>query len=182
MNSLVKSSFVLLALTSVAYAAPADPNHVPSIKDLLYPAINFAVLAGFVIWKFKKPLKDMFDKNADDVVSMMNSAEAKAKDAKAKLATLEAKLAGIENEISKIQADYHADLASFTSNQTEETKNLIARSKRDSEAKLSGEKKNLVESLNEELLDAVIAKTKTTINANANLKANATKNIVSELR
>ena len=182
MKALAKYSFMFIALTTTALAAGDGAHHEPSIKDLMYPAINFAVLAGFLIWKMKKPLSEMFTKQASEVESLMNSAAQKNKDAEERLKTLTAKMSNLNAELTKIQSDYESDVANFTTSTSAETQATIARTQRDLVSKLEGEKNELVEKLNEELLNSVIAKTKQTINGNADMKNRATSKIVAELR
>lgn len=182
MKSLAKYSFILMSLSSTVMAAGNGAHHEPSVKDLMYPAINFTLLVGFAIWKLKGPLKSMFDKQADNIVSMMNSAEERNKDATAKLNALETKLSTLDQEVAKIASDYKLDVTNFAVNQEKERIAIVERTIRDNKNKIEGEQKSLIEELNSDLLDSVIAKTKQTINANASLKATATKNIVSELR
>jgi F-type H+-transporting ATPase subunit b len=182
MKALAKYSFMFIALTATAVAAESGAHHEPSIKDLMYPAINFAVLAGFLVWKLTKPMKEMFNKNASDVESLMNSAAQKNKDAEERLKTLTSKMNNLPSEVSKIQNDYESDVKTFAQTHGEETQAHIVRTQRDFDKKLEGEKNELVEKLNEDLLNNVIAKTKQTINGNADMKNRATSKIVSELR
>lgn len=182
MKALAKYSFMFIALTATAFAAGDGAHHEPSIKDLMYPAINFAVLAGFLVWKLTKPMKEMFNKNASEVESLMNSAAQKNKDAEERLKTLQAKMSNLGSEVTKIQNDYESDVKTFTQTHAEETQASITRTQRDLDKKLEGEKNELVEKLNEDLLNNVIAKTKQTINGNADMKTRATSKIVSELR
>ena len=182
MKALAKYSFMFIALTATAMAAGDGAHHEPSIKDLMYPAINFAVLAGFLIWKLKKPLSEMFTKQAAEVESMMNSAAQKNKDAEERLKTLQAKMGNLNSELTKIQSDYAADVTTFTSTQASETQATITRTQRDLEKKLEGEKNELVEKMNEDLLNSVIAKTQQTINGSSDMKSRATSKIVSGLR
>lgn len=182
MKSKLATSFMLMAASTVAFAAGGHEGHEPSIKDLLYPTINFVLYAGGAIYLLRPILKNLFDKQADDVVSLMNSAEERSKDAKTKLATAEKKMQALDSEVTRIKSEYKNFLENFKVNASAETKSHIERTAKDNLSKIEGEKKALIEELNEELLTSVIAKTKTTINGNANLKANATKNIVSELR
>ena len=182
MKSKLATSFMLMTASTVAFAAGGSAGHEPSIKDLLYPAINFTLYAGGAIYLLKPILKNLFDKQADDVVSLMNSAEERSRDAKAKLATAESKLATLDSEVTRLKSEYKKFTEDFRANASSETKALIERTGKDNATKIEGEKKALIEELNEELLNSVIAKTKNTINSNASLKANATKNIVSELR
>jgi F0F1-type ATP synthase membrane subunit b/b' len=112
----------------------------------------------------------------------MNSAAQKNKDAEERLKTLTAKMANLNAELAKIQSDYESDVASFTAATSAETQATIARTQRDLVSKLEGEKNELVEKLNEELLNNVIAKTQQTISGNSDMKKRATTNIVSGLR
>lgn len=181
MKALVKYSFIFASLTSVALAE-GSAHHEPSIKDLMYPAINFMVLVGFLVWKLKKPTTEMFNKKAEEVQSLMTSAAQKNKDAEEKLKTYKTKLSSLPSELTKIQKDYESDVQSFMQHQSNETQTIITRTKRDLENKLEGEKNELVENLNEELLNSVIAKAQQAIESNNDFKTKATHKIVSELR
>ena len=182
MKALAKYSFMFIALTATAAAAGNGAHHEPSIKDLMYPAINFTVLVAFLVWKLKTPVREMFNKQASEVESLMNSAAQKNKDAEERLKTLQSKMGNLNSELAKIQKDYESDVATFTSTQANETQATISRTQRDLEKKLEGEKNELVEKMNEELLNSVIAKTQQTINGSADMKNRATSKIVSELR
>jgi F-type H+-transporting ATPase subunit b len=182
MKVISKYSFMLIALTSTSVFAAGGAHHEPSIKDLFYPTINFVVLVGFMIWKLKKPMADMFNKNALDIESLMTSASKKNKDAEERLKDLNAKMANLPIEISKIQKDYANDITNFIKIQAEETQGVIARTKRDFENKLDGERNELIEKLNEDLINNVVAKTQKAINESSEMKKRATSNIVSELR
>lgn len=173
--------FIVFTVPFVALAKSGG-HHEPSIKDLMYPAINFTVLAAFLVWKLKNPMREMFNKQASDVESLMNSAAKKNKDAEERLKKLQSKIDGLDCEVSKIQKDYESDVANFTAATSTETQSLIARTHRDLIHKLEGEKKELVEKLNEELLNNVIEKTKQTINGSVDMKNRATSKIVSELK
>lgn len=181
MKTLMKYSFMFAALSTSAFAE-SGAHHEPSIADLTYPAINFAVLAGFLFWKLKKPVVEMFNKKEAEVRSLMSSAEEKSKAAKERLGALEAKMKNLDSEISKIKSDYESDANNFAKTQAEETQATIARVKRDFENKIEGERNGMVEELNQDLISKVIEQTQATIKGNADLKNRATSKIVSELR
>ena len=186
MKNLARNSFIFIALamavTEAALAAGNGAHHEPSVKDLMYPAINFTVLVAFVIFKFKKPLKDSFDKKAVEVESLMNSAANKSKDAEEKLKMFKSKMNALPQEVEKIQKEYEQDIVAFKQSQANETQTVIARTKRDLENKLEGERNELVHNLNKELLSSVIASAQEAISGNAEFKTKATQKIVSELR
>ncbi len=181
MKAFVKYSFMFVAFANTAMAATGE-HHEPSITDLTYPAINFIVLFGFLIWKFKKPMSEMFNKKAEEVKSLMTSAAEKSKAAQDRLSTLQNKMKNLDSEVAKIKADYESDASTFTKNQAAETLLVIARVKRDLENKLEGEKNELVDQINHDLINKVIAQTQETIKSSADMKTRATQKIVSELR
>ena len=174
------SSIILSVGT--AFASEEAGHHEPSIWDLKYPALNFFVLAGFIIYKAKKPLSDMFTKNAENIKSLMESAEKQAQDANQKLQELQAKIKNLESEVVKINTDYEQDTLNFTKNQSNETATTIARMKRDVESKLAGEKNELNDNLGHELLSLVVSKTQTDIGTNKDLKNKATTNIIAGMK
>jgi F-type H+-transporting ATPase subunit b len=182
MKTLMKYSFMFAALSASAIANESGAHHEPSITDLAYPAINFIVLVGFLIWKLKKPVVEMFNKKESEVRSLMNSAEEKSKLAKERLSSLEAKMKNLDSEISKIKSDYESDVANFSKTQSVETQATIARVKRDLENKIEGERNGMVEKINQDLINKVIEKTQETIKGNADMKSRATSKIVAELR
>lgn len=182
MKAILKYSFMFAALSSTAFAAAKGEHHEPSIADLTYPAINFLVLAGFLVWKLKKPMKEMFDKKAEEVRSLMNSAAEKSKAAQERLSTLQSKMKNLDSEVAKIKNDYEADAVQFAKNQTQETQATISRVKRDLENKLDGERNEIIDQMNQDLINKVIENTQQTIRSNGDMKTRATQKIVSELR
>ncbi len=177
MKTFLKYSFMFTALASTAMAGKGEP----SITDLIYPAINFIVLFGFIVWKFKKPMAEMFNKKAEDVKSLMTAAAEKSKAAQDRLSSLQNKMKNLDAEVAKIRSDYESDASTFAKNQAAETLLVIARVKRDLENKLEGEKNELVSQINMDLINKVIAQTEETIKGNADMKMRATQKIVSSL-
>lgn len=176
------TSFMFIALMGTVAAAESGAHHEASIRDLLYPFINFVVLVAGLIYLLKEKTITMFNKQAEEIQSLMNSAAKKNKDAEDKLKNLQAKMANLNSELAKIQKDYENDVATFTQTQASETQAIISRTHRDFENKLDGEKNELVEKLNEDLINSVIAKAQQAISGNSDMKNRATSNIVSGLR
>lgn len=180
MKSIIYSSFLFLSLASVALAEEAA-HHEPSVFDLKYPFVNFIILLA-ILSKVIKPLREKFNKNADDVKSLMDSAAKNNKDAEEKLNTFQAKIKNLDSELIKITTDYESDAAQFARNQSNETQTTIARMKRDLENKIEGEKKELIDELNHDLINKVVSSTQSTIKSNKDFQVKATQKIVSELR
>ncbi len=174
--------FIGFIFTNIVFGSESGAHHEPSVWDLKYPFLNFVLLAGFIVFKAKKPLAEMFDKKSQDVKTLMESAEKQSRDANAKLNELEGKIKNIETELVKINGDYEKDAVNFAKNQSDETATTIARMKRDFESKLEGEKNELNDSLSHELLSQVISKSKNAINTNSDLKTKATTNIIAGMK
>ena len=51
------------------------------ISDLLYPAVNFFLFFGFLVWKIKKPLSEMFTEKSKEVEDFYSFADKKNKEA-----------------------------------------------------------------------------------------------------
>lgn len=178
-------SFISIGIflaANVAFSSEKTLHHEPSITDLFYPAVNFVVLIGFMIWKLKKPMKEMFEKKAHEIQETVRAAAEKNKDAQEKLSSLQKKMQNLDVEIVQIKKDYEREIISFATALELETKATITRTEKDFENKLSGEENDLVEKLNEDLVNAVIAKTQLAIQGSTEMKNQATSKIVSQLR
>jgi F0F1-type ATP synthase membrane subunit b/b' len=169
----------LVSISAIANEEAA--HHAPSVLDLKYPFVNFIIMLA-ILSKVVKPLREKFNKEADNIKSLVESAARNNKDAEEKLAASKNKFNNVESDLVKINSEYEQESAQFAKLQSEETQTIIARIKKDHQNRLEGERKELTESINHELLDLVIGKTKTQINSNAGFKSKATSNIVSELR
>ena len=135
-----------------------------------------------VLSKVIKPLRSKFNKEYDDVKSLMESAAKNDKDAHDRLNTFKSKIKNLDSEIVKITTDYESDVAQFAKDQRDETQTTITRMKRDMENKLEGETKELIDILNHDLINKVVSNTETTIKKSKDLQYKATHKIVSELR
>jgi F0F1-type ATP synthase membrane subunit b/b' len=174
--------FSSLFSVAVAFAEEEAAHHEPSIFDLKYPTLNFIVLFGLLGWKLKKPLSAMFDKKADDIKTLMNSAEKQSKDAEERLNQFTSKIKNLESEIIQINADYDNDTVSFAKIHQDETQTSIARMQRDIQNKLESEKKEMLDELNHEMVSQVVAKAKNQIETNSDFKNKATLKIMNELK
>ena len=182
MNAFIKYYVLCSGVINVAIANEEVVHHEPSVFDLKYSTLNFIILFGFLGWKLKNPLTEMFNKKAEDIRTLMGSAEKQSKDAEERLQQFHAKIKNIDSEIVKINTEYDTDAVSFAKFQREETQTSIARMKRDLQNKLEGEKKELLDELNHEMVSQVIAKAKNEIEKNPDNRKNATQKIISELK
>lgn len=87
-----------------AWAAGGAEHHVPSITEVVFPALNFLIYA-FIIVKFALPPVRSFLRNRrDEVVATMTQASAKKAAAQALVDEYKTKLAAVEQQVQSLQA------------------------------------------------------------------------------
>ena len=97
------------AATAWASAAGAEHHHVPTIGEVVLPAINFIIYAG-VIYYFALPLvRNLLRARRQEVVATIAQSSAKKQQAEALVSEYRAKVAGVEKEMQSIQASRRAD-------------------------------------------------------------------------
>ena len=96
---------VLLSL-SVALTAHAaeEGGAATEHANEIFRWINFAIVAGLVIWVFAKKLPPLFHKNADRISSAIHRATAAKEEADRQLREAETKLSQLEQEVAKLRA------------------------------------------------------------------------------
>lgn len=177
----MKVVMTLIALVGTAHAAGSGASH-GSVADLMWPAINFLILASFLVWKVKKPLREMFEKNANDVKYLFEHAEKKDKEASIKLTALKEKMGNLEGEKNKIMKAAEKEADDFIARSEKESKDYLRRLESDSESKLEYEKTSRVAQLEENLVDEVISKAKNKIGSDSSLSQKVTKKLISQIR
>jgi F-type H+-transporting ATPase subunit b len=96
--------FVLLFAVASAHAAEEGGNAAAEHAAEIFKWINFAIVAGVIVWLFGKVLPPMFRKNAESISSAIRKAtEAKAA-ADALLRDAETKLANLQKEVAELRA------------------------------------------------------------------------------
>lgn len=96
-----------LLATAQAWAvegAAHGEHHVPSITEVIFPALNFLIYA-FIIVKYGLPLVRSFLKTRrEEVVSTIAQASAKMQAAEVLVSGYKAKLAGLDKEVQSMHA------------------------------------------------------------------------------
>lgn len=158
------TAYALLAL-SITKAYAAGGGH-GSITDLIAPTINVAILLGVLIWKLKGPLKNHFNSKSEEVSNTLERANLKSREAQIMLEGEERKLANLENEIRAIHQNSDNEVLTFEKKLSKETEEKTHKLKSDATLKIQADKKAIMDEINAELLNQVIAKTKSTIKTN----------------
>jgi F0F1-type ATP synthase membrane subunit b/b' len=140
--------------------------HHASVSDLIAPAVNVAILVGFLVWKLKGPLTKHFNTMAENVSNTLERASLKSKEAKIMLDNEERKIAGLTNEVKSINNQSENDVVTYEKNLSQEVEEKSHKLKIDANSKIQADKKAMVDALNAELLDQVVKKTKATIKGN----------------
>ena len=78
-------------------------------KDLIYRIMNFAVLAGVLIYLLRKPLAQALESRRQGIRDQLDDLEKQKADAEKELAEYNARLARLDQEIGKIVAEYVKD-------------------------------------------------------------------------
>lgn len=157
--------FCAIAALSGEALAAGNGGH-GSVTDLIAPLVNVLLLGGFLVWKLKKPLSDYFTKQADEISNTLERASLKSKEAEVMLQAQVKKMANVDSEAKEIVKQAQSDVKTFEKSYTREMEEKAGKLKIDATAKIEAERKLLINQLNSQLLDQVIAKAKTSIKSN----------------
>jgi len=163
--------FFILILSSVNCFA-AGKGH-GTVSDLMWPAVNFIVLFGFLFHKMKSPINESYMTLSEDIKNKINSAKNAEEKAIDFLNSQKTAQANTENEIIKLQQDHELNLSNqrkvLESEYDQKTKKLYS----DFENKLIGERKKIESKISSNLLESIINKTSNTISGNPENKDKA---------
>jgi F0F1-type ATP synthase membrane subunit b/b' len=179
------TAYLVLALTfagKAIAAGNAHGDHHASITDLVAPAVNVFIIASFLIWKLKGPLAEMFNKKAADVSSTIERANIKSKEAQVMLDAQTKKMSHLDQDVKEIFNSSEKEVQNFEKTLANETEEKTRKLKSDATLKIEASKKAMVEELNAEILDQVIAKTKSTIKTNKDFQAKASNKLLQGLQ
>jgi len=148
------SLLILLSITSSSSFAAGKGSG--SLKDLMFPAINFAVLFGFIIYKYKNVISKNYSEESIRIQNLISDAFEADKQASLKLDSLNAQLQNIDKLKNELK-----DRAAEKLNQQVDAINLESKSKLkkledDKLSRFEQEKSILVNQSNSKILDMVI--------------------------
>jgi F-type H+-transporting ATPase subunit b len=102
---------VLVAAPAVFAATGGEGAHDESIWPMLGKIVNFAILAGTIIYFGRKPLADYLASRRAQVRSDLVAAEEMKKTAAAQIAEMDAKLAALPAELAALKARGQQEIA-----------------------------------------------------------------------
>lgn len=102
----VWTSLLFLLLFTAAQACAAEESGGKGAEQAteIFRWINFAILAGVLLWVFAKLLPPVFHRNAERISSAITKATAEKDDADQRVREAESKLAHLEQEVAELRA------------------------------------------------------------------------------
>lgn len=102
---------LLLFTAAQGYAAEENGGNAGGHATEIFRWINFAILAGVLIWVFAKLLPPVFQRNAERISSAISKATAEKDDADRRVREAESKLAHLEQEVAALRANAERESA-----------------------------------------------------------------------
>ena len=102
---------ILLSAALGAHAAEEGGSPTEQPASEIFKWINFAIVAGVIIWVFAKKLPASFRSNAEKISSAITKATAAKAEADRQLREAETKLANMKQEIAAFRATAEQDAA-----------------------------------------------------------------------
>ena len=168
-------------LASAALASGAAAHHEPSIKDVMWPAINFTLIFGFILWKLRKPVAKNFAHYAESVEEIYHQAKNNQRMAETRQAELEAKLNSFEAMKVKEKEKMDEEFNMLKVEVAKETAESMEKMKQDSIARLEYEKQQLVRALNTEVVEKIMETAKGEIASTPATRKQVTERLVAKL-
>ena len=134
----VKILFVLLFAVVGANAAEEGGNAATERATEIFKWINFAIVAGLVVWVFAKLLPPVFRKKAEAISSAITNATSAKAAAETQLREAETKLANLQKEVVELRAfaerEAAAEVARLRAATQSDTQKIAAAAKAEIEA------------------------------------------------
>jgi F0F1-type ATP synthase membrane subunit b/b' len=106
-------AFHIFRTPLLAAAPPAEQaEEVGASHELLFETINFVLLAGFLVYLYRKRGKAFFSERSDTIRRSLEEGRQALERSQAKLAEAEQKLAGLQDEVRALKARAEAEIAS----------------------------------------------------------------------
>jgi F-type H+-transporting ATPase subunit b len=102
---------ILLFAALSAHAAEEGGNAATERANEIFKWINFAIVAGVIVWVFLKLTPPFFRKNAETISSAITKATAAKAEADRQLREAEEKLARLEQEVTQLRATAQQEAA-----------------------------------------------------------------------
>lgn len=140
-----------LLLPEVLRSAEQPNLLIPTLPDLVWGAVSFAIILGFFVWKILPRFKDLLDARAEAIEGNIAMADSAKAEANAALAEYTAQLADARAEAAKIRETARADGAQILAEFKEQAQLEAARITAHAQAQIEAERQSALVSLRSEV-------------------------------
>ena len=152
-----------------------------SVKDLMFPVINFVILFGFIILKYKSVVSKGYKDESIRIENLLTDAAEADKQASLKLDSLTSQLNNIDSVKKDLKQQANEKLNVQVGKINSESKQKINKLKEDKVLKFEQEKSSLVNNANSKILDMVIEDAKSIVIADKEKKKITEQKILSAI-
>jgi len=157
----MKSNKIALVLAfvlpMVAMASGTEHHEVSmSNSDFYYRVLNFAIFAGLVYYLVANPIKEFFKGRSADIQNQLNEIKAKLEESKNEAKLAEENLAKAEEKAKEIVEDAKVEAKILVENIAKKNDEAIVSLEKHLEEKMEVEKKKMVKTTINELLESGI--------------------------
>lgn len=168
---------ILFVLVFSVNSYAAGDGH-GSVSDLMWPAINFCILFGFLFYKLKDSISEGYKNLSKDFETKINSAKIAEEEASNYLNEQKAASENAADSMKALERDHETNVRNqskvIESEYEQKTKKLYS----DYESKLTSERKKVESQISSNLLESIIKKTASTISGNQENKKRTIKNLL----
>lgn len=109
---LLLGAFHVFGAPLLAAAPPAEQSQEGATShELLFEAINFVLLAGFLVYLYRKRGRGFFIERSDNIRRSLEEGREALEKSQARLAEAETKLAGLQNEVRALKDQAENEIA-----------------------------------------------------------------------
>lgn len=180
-NIMSKHFFGIFLLLRADHLLAAGDGGYGVAADLALPGINFVILFSFLVYKLRKPLSEMFDKNSDDVKQLYRVAKERDREAQIRLDMYQEKVNNMENERTNIIRRREQEAKELERRQISETDALIKKMEQETENKIKFGEMQIEARLYRSIVEKVIAKTQQDIGKDAQSERRTTDFLLSRI-
>lgn len=146
-----------LVLPSIALASGGDEGGWRSIWDLVWRIVNFAILAGVLLYFTRKPAANAIRNSIESVKTLLKEAKESRKTSEARMKAAEEKLAGVDREISELLAAARKEGEAERERILSEASQALEKLKSEAAMAIEQELKKAKDILKRETADAAVA-------------------------
>lgn len=179
---MMKSFFIIVSQLILPTTLLAAGSGDGSIFDLKFAVVNSVIFFGILYKALKTPLKNYFKNNSEEISSVFNRAQTKAKEAKLRLEMFEKKLNDSELEAQKIIDQAKKDSTALELERKAELGVRTQKMKEEAKIRMELERSASLNQLNKNLVEEVVEKARSMVSSDKKNQNGFSKKLLGELR